>query len=93
MLSDLAPAVEPAPSPDEPPSRKADLEESIRESYIIVREYEVTLRTSNRAEEKQWAQARIREQWGLIERYLDEYRRLTGGMLPADIDEIAARLR
>jgi hypothetical protein len=88
-------AVEAAPArlPDTARSRKGDLEGSIRESYAIVRDYEFTLRTSTRAEEKQWAQRRIDEQWGLIERYLDEYGRLTGGLLPAEIDEIAAHFR
>jgi hypothetical protein len=75
------------------PSRRADLEEAITESYVLVREYEAVERTSDRPEERLRARRVIREQWGYIARYLDEYRRLAGGVLPDHLQELATRLR
>jgi hypothetical protein len=74
-------------------SRRADLEEAIDESYGVVREYEAVLRTSDRPEEKLRARRVIREQWGYIAGYVDEYRRLAGGVLPDHLEELAVRLR
>jgi formylglycine-generating enzyme required for sulfatase activity/energy-coupling factor transporter ATP-binding protein EcfA2 len=59
-------------------SRKDDLEQAIRESYDIIREYEAIIRTSNRPEEKTRARRIIGEQQSLIERYRVEYRTLSG---------------
>ena len=66
-------------------SRQEDFEQSIRESYGIIREYEAILRTSDRPEEKVRARRVIREQWALVEGCLDEYRPLVGGALPDEI--------
>ena len=71
-------------------SRKDHLEQSIRESHAIIREYEGILQTSNRAEERLRAQRQIDRQWRLIEGCLKEYAPLAGGVLPPDIAEIAA---
>jgi hypothetical protein len=70
-----------------------DPQPAIRESYGLVREYEALLRTSDRPEEKIRARRIVDEQWAHVERYLGEYCRLTGGPLPADLDELAARFR
>jgi len=71
-------------------SRKTDLEEHIRQSYALIREYEAIVQTSSRPEEKARARRVIHEQWGNIRRYLAEYRRLAGDALPTDIVEITA---
>jgi len=71
-------------------SRKDHLERSIRESHAIIREYEETIQTSDRAEERLRAQRQIDRQWRLIEDYLKEYAPLVGNVLPPDIAEIAA---
>jgi len=70
-------------------SRRTDLEEWIRQSYALIREYEGIVQTSDRPEEKARATRIMREQWGLIGKYLTEYRRLAGDALPPDIAEIA----
>jgi hypothetical protein len=72
-------------------SRRSDLEDSIRDSYGIIREYERQIQTSDRPEEKLRAQRTIEGQWDLVRGYLDEYEPLAGDGLPADIAEIAAR--
>ena len=54
-------------------SRKDDLENSITESYAIIREYEAILRTSDRPEEKARARRVMRQQHALIEGHLGEY--------------------
>lgn len=75
-------------------SRKEDLENHIRESYNLIREYEEILRTSDRPKEKARAQRAVDEQWDLIEEYLDEYLPLCqrmGSPMPSDIREIAGR--
>ena len=71
-------------------SRKADLEQHIRASYDLIREYEAILQTSSDPKEKARAQRVIQEQWSLIQGYQSEYRRLTTDPFPADIAEIAA---
>jgi hypothetical protein len=87
-----APAGRPAPGTTSL-SRRADLEVAIDESYGVVREYEAMVRTSDRPEEKLRARRVIREQWAHIAGYLDEYRRLAGGVLPPELEELALRLR
>jgi hypothetical protein len=72
-------------------TRRDDLERLIRESYEIILEYEETIQTSNRGEEKLRAQRQIDRQWKLIESYLEECTALVGGVLPPDIAEIATR--
>ena len=71
-------------------TRKDDLESGIRQSYSIIREYEATIQTSDRPEDTIRAQRAIDRQWSLIIGYLDEYRALTGNVLPDDIAQIAA---
>jgi hypothetical protein len=71
-------------------SRKTDLEEHIRESYDLVREYEAIIQTSSDPKEKARSQRAIAEQWELIEGSLTEYRRLVNVAFPDDIAEIAA---
>ena len=44
-----------------------------------------------RPEEKLRARRMIREQWAHIAGYLDEYRRLAGGVLPDHLEELAVR--
>jgi hypothetical protein len=82
-----------APVGDAAPSRRADLEQSIRESYEIIRDYERQIQVSDRPEEKLRARRAIAEQWNLIEGYLNEYSSLAGGVLSADVAEIAAHFR
>jgi hypothetical protein len=75
-------------------TRKSDLENHIRNSYGFIREYENTLRLSDRPKEKARTRHNIAEQWRLIEGYLDEYLPLCqriGTPIQADIREIAAR--
>lgn len=71
-------------------SPRADLEQRIRDSYKIIREYELDIQTSDRPEDRMRAQRVIDRQWSLIEGYLAEYRTMTGGLLPSDIAELAA---
>jgi formylglycine-generating enzyme required for sulfatase activity len=59
-------------------SRKDDLEQSIRESYEIINEYQAVMRTSNRAEEKVRARRIIREQRAYIQEYQTELDALIG---------------
>ncbi len=54
-------------------SRKDDLEHNIRESYVLIRQYEAVQRDTDRPEERKRAQRVINEQWELIKGYLDEY--------------------
>jgi len=75
-----------------PMSRRTDLEEHIRGSYDIIRQYEEIVQTSNRPEEVQRARRKIKEQRALIAGYLREYRRVVGDAMPADIAEVAAGL-
>ena len=73
-------------------TRKSDLEQHIRESYRLIREYEEIQRTSDRPEEKARARRNIEEQWGLIKGYLAEYVPLCERLnlaMPEDIVEIA----
>jgi hypothetical protein len=72
-------------------ARRDDLEQSIRESYSIIRDYEAVIRTSNRPEEKIRAKQAIEEQWSLVKDHLPEYRNLVGDSLPDDVAQILAR--
>ena len=74
-------------------SRKTDLEQHIRESYSLIRQYEEMLRLSADPKEQARSRRGIEEQWDLIKGYLAEYiplcERLGVGM-PEDITEITA---
>jgi hypothetical protein len=73
-------------------SRQADLENAIRESYTIIRDYEAIIRTSERPEEKLRAQRIIEKQWEIIRSYLAEYEKIAvGSSAPNDISEISKR--
>ena len=63
------------PVKQEPPiSRKHDLENHIRESWDLIREYETIVRLSSDPKEKLRAQKNVREQKALVEGYWAEYR-------------------
>ncbi|MBN1936684.1 MAG: DUF4350 domain-containing protein [Anaerolineae bacterium] len=70
--------------------RKHELEVLILDSHHIINQYEQTIQTSDRAEEKVRARRVIQEQWDHIARYLIEYRPLVGGQLPDHLAQIAA---
>ncbi|MBN1934096.1 MAG: SUMF1/EgtB/PvdO family nonheme iron enzyme [Anaerolineae bacterium] len=72
-------------------TRKTDLEQSIRESYAILRDYEAIIRTSDRPEEKGRARRIVGEQWALVQGYLAEYRPLVQDRLPDEIAQLSAR--
>jgi hypothetical protein len=72
-------------------SRRADLEQSIRECYGIIRDYEKIIETTDRPEVKARARREMDEQWELVRGYLDEYRVIPEDEWPQDIVEIAAR--
>jgi len=73
-------------------SRKTDLEGHIRNSYSLIREYEVIIQTTSDPKEKARSQRALEEQWSFIESYLVEYRRLMAGdAFPDDIAEIVTR--
>ncbi len=77
-------------------TRKEALEENIRQSYQLIREYEDIQRLSADPKEKARARRAIEEQWALIQGYLDEYLPICqqrGALLPTDIAEIATRFR
>lgn len=69
--------------------RKEDLEQNIRESYKLIREYEEILRLSSDPREKTRAQRAIKEQRELIRTWLNEYQRIGGGVLPDHITQVA----
>jgi len=72
--------------------RKTDLEQHIRESYKLIREYEDILRLSDNPKEQARSRRAIEEQWGLIKGYLAEYVLLCERLnlaMPGDIAEIA----
>lgn len=69
-------------------SRRTDLEESIRASYTLIRQYEGIVRLSADPKERERARQTITEQWALIHTAVDERQRL-GGSLPPDVAEIA----
>lgn len=73
-------------------SRKSDLEQMIRESYGIIREYEQAIQTSDRPEESLRARREVERQWAHIAQYWQEYRPLAGRAVPPDVAEIAARV-
>lgn len=72
-------------------SRTTDLEQSIRESYSLIRKYEDIIRLSDWPKEKQHAKREIGEQWGLIGGYLDEYLRSASEDVPVDIEQVSRR--
>ena len=72
--------------------RKTDLEQHIRESYDLVRQYEQVLRLSADPKEQARSRRGIEEQWDLIKGYLAEYVPLCERLIltaPEDIAEIA----
>jgi len=71
--------------------RKEDLEQHIRQSYDLIRQYEEVVQNSPYPQAQNRARRAIEEQWSLIEDYWNEYRHLAGDALPADIVEIADR--
>jgi hypothetical protein len=74
-------------------SRRTDLEENIRRSYQIVREYEAIESDTGRPEERSRAQRMRAVQWSLIQESLHEYLALCRslGLAPAeDLAELAA---
>jgi hypothetical protein len=73
-------------------SRKIDLEQHIRESYNLIREFEDILRLSDNPKEQARARRTIEEQWELINGYLAEYVPLCKRLrlvMPEDITETA----
>ena len=75
-------------------TRRSDLEQHIRESYKLIREFEDILRLSDNPKERARAQHAIEEQWELIKGYLAEYLPLCkrlGLTMPEDIAEMVAR--
>jgi len=74
-------------------SRRSDLEAHIRQSYDLVREYEMVLRISDNPKEIIRIRRIIEEQRVIIEEYLREYMTLAyrlGLSISSDIAEIAA---
>jgi len=77
-------------------SRKDDLENAIRDSYKLVREYADILRLSSDPKEQTRARRAIEEQWKLIKGYLSEYIPLCehlGQAMPQDIVEISTAIQ
>lgn len=74
-------------------SRKQDLEQLIQDNYDLIARYENIIIESDRPEEIKRSERKIREYWGRINGYLNEYfvlcKRL-GVLMPNDIAEIAA---
>jgi hypothetical protein len=64
--------------------RHHDLEQAIRESYDLIREYESIIRTSDRPEEKLRARRVIREQRALIAEAQSELDALPGAAAPPE---------
>ena len=71
-------------------TRQTDLEQNIRASYDLIREYETIRQTAADPKEKRRAQREIAEQWELVQSYLRDYRPLVKGAMPEDIAQIAA---
>ena len=74
--------------------RKQDLESHIRESYDLIRQYEIMRRETGRPEERKRGERIIDEQWDLIKGYLDEYIPLCEWLqvsVADDLVEIVAR--
>jgi hypothetical protein len=72
-------------------TRKEDLENHIRKSYALIREYEEILRESDNPKKKARARQIMDEQWALIARYAGEYHRLADET-PDDVARILAGL-
>jgi hypothetical protein len=73
-------------------SPRTDLEQDIRESYALIREYEDIVRTTDRPEEKARARRIIEEQQTLIQGYLVQYLLIcdkTDAPIPEDVVKIA----
>lgn len=76
-------------------SRKDDLEESIRESYQIICDYEAEIRLGGIPEAKARARRQMAEQRKLLPGYIAEYKQVCAQMgyaMPADIAEVAASI-
>lgn len=71
---------------------QTSLEQSIRESYALIHDYEQIIQTSPDPKEKARCQRVIGEQQALIRGYLADYRCIVGAALPTDIAQIAATL-
>ena len=74
-------------------SRKEDLEEHIRESNELIKEYEEKFRLSSDPKERRQARAEIAKLRGLIDEHLEEYARLCqqlGAAIPEDVAQVAA---
>ena len=72
-------------------TRQTDLEQNIRASYDLIREYETILQTAVDPKEKRRYTREMDEQWDLVQSYLRDYRPLVKGVMPEDIAQIAAR--
>lgn len=70
-------------------SRKIDLENHIRESYGMIREYEDIISTSSDPKEKARSQRALNEQWALVRSYLDEYQPLCRALGQSPPDDVA----
>jgi len=73
-------------------TRKSDLEQHVRESYQLIRDYEEMLRLSEDPKERTRARRTIEEQQRLVKGYLAEYVPLcerVGLAIPEDMVEIA----
>ena len=71
---------------------KSDLEQQIRESYLLIREHEGIIQTSDRPEEKLHSRRKIDEQKKLIKEFLAQYIpvcKQLGVDIPQDVKEIA----
>lgn len=75
-------------------SRLQDLEEAIRQSYLLIRQLEEQLRLSGEVTEKARVQHESEQQWGLIQGHWEEYLALCRRRRLApddDIQQICAR--
>lgn len=71
-----------------------DLENRIRASYRLVHEYEKKRQVTDKPKEKLRCEREVKEQWQIIQGYLDEYLDLCRALqysIPEDIRQIAAR--
>ncbi len=77
----------------EPIDRKQDLEQRIRDAYRIIREYEENLVGEDDPQSKARYWERIKDEWELIDKWLEEYDLLCERLYQrpaADIEEIRA---
>ncbi|MBE2200366.1 MAG: hypothetical protein IAE79_17255 [Anaerolinea sp.] len=76
-------------------SQKDDLEKHIRESYSLIREYEVIRQDTSSPKEKRRATREIAEQWDMIKEYVTKYMYLCNAFsykVPQDIVELATAI-